>query len=388
MVKASAGFLRTAILVFIAALAEGAACGQQMPASVLAFDQHLQQFVGAAADPCDIPGTYTEVTRDEESAVFSDAARLVEQELNASASQAAGPTRAATKVLSTLEHESGRINGAWPQEARFHSEVISLPPLLVVKMSYRAQARYFAFAASEGKSERPRHPWEEVGSDSVFLQREVPDLWLDLYPLRSSRSGRPRFLARFGISGCAGSYAIEYDVEQWSPDPGVGLEQILQQEGAVGLDDRTFGRPTPKEPFPLVGELQTTGPLLKLPYCWFSALDTWDDPSLCALDSYDLSGDEIRFISRVYNRPDLVPIAKAIEYAEKRDLPAVRGYCASDAVARKMVSFVAYGTGAEDLQVRKTGPGRESVAFGGDPTYRFDVERRGRSWVVSAFHTE
>ena len=86
--------------------------------------------------------------------------------------------------------------------------------------------------------------------------------------------------------------------------------------GSFGLDDKVPG-------FPQIGKLQTDGPLIIPPYCWFSSIDTWDNPSLCAVDTYDLSRDSVRFRSRTYNRPDLVPIAKAIEYAQQRGYRAV-----------------------------------------------------------------
>jgi hypothetical protein len=68
---------------------------------------------------------------------------------------------------------------------------------------------------------------------------------------------------------------------------------------------------------------------ITIPYCWFSAIDTWDNPSMCAADIYDLSHDDVRFVSRAVNRPDLLPIAKALEYVSKHDYPAVLAYCAS-----------------------------------------------------------
>jgi len=89
------------------------------------------------------------------------------------------------------------------------------------------------------------------------------------------------------------------------------LREIIEQDGAFGLDDEVPG-------FAQIGELQTQGALMTLPYCWFSALDTWDNPSLCAVDTYDVARDKVRFETRRYNRPDLVPIAKAIEHARRR----------------------------------------------------------------------
>jgi hypothetical protein len=134
--------------------------------------------------------------------------------------------------------------------------------------------------------------------------------------------------------------------------------------------------------------VNTEGSLITLPYCWFSAIDTWDNPSLCAVDAYDLSADSVTFRSRAYNRPDLLPIAKAIEYAEQRDYSAVLGYCASSQVARRLVRNIPPHAGAEDIRVTHTANGREHVEFGSGPGYSFDVEKHAGRWRVVAFSIE
>jgi hypothetical protein len=135
----------------------------------------------------------------------------------------------------------------------------------------------------------------------------------------------------------------------------------------------------------VIGKLRTEGPRITLPYCWFSRIDTWDNPSLCALDTYDLTGEDVKFRSRVYNRPDLVPIAKAIEYAEQRDYPAVLAYCTSPQIARKLVRELPPYSFAEDLHVTRTGEGKERVklAYGS-----FVVEKHAGRWLVVAFKAE
>jgi hypothetical protein len=158
------------------------------------------------------------------------------------------------------------------------------------------------------------------------------------------------------------------------------LEQIIKQDGAFGLYDKVRG-------FPHIGQLKTQGTLITLPYCWFSSLDSWDNPSLCAVDTYDLSADHVRFHARVYNRPDLLPIAKAIAYAQKHDYRAVLGYCASSQVARRLVRDIPPFAGAEDLQVVSTGNNRERVKFS-DDGYLFDLEKRAGVWMIVDFKNE
>lgn len=209
----------------------------------------------------------------------------------------------------------------------------------------------------------------------------MPQSRLDLYPLHRGPSENARFLARFGLSGCAGSTGVVYEAREWDPKGFGDLKQIIKQAGAFGLDDNVSG-------FPQIGELRTEGLAITLPYCWFSPIDTWDNPSLCAVDTYDLSGDDVRFRSHAYNRPDLLPIAKALAYAEQRDFPAVLGYCASSQVARKLVRNVPPFVFAEELRVSRIGKGKEHVELGYEPTYGFDVEQSVDGWRVVAFSTK
>jgi len=120
------------------------------------------------------------------------------------------------------------------------------------------------------------------------------------------------------------------------------------------------------------------------------AVDSWNNPSLCALKSYDISGDRVRFVGSVFNRPDLLPVAKAIEYAQARDYLAVLAYCASADVARAMVAeippFVFAGEGLYIQPIRllrkrvEIDDYRQSLQFG--------VEKRGDRWVVVSFRMD
>ena len=148
--------------------------------------------------------------------------------------------------------------------------------------------------------------------------------------------------------------------------------EIIKIEGAQGLDDTASTR---------VGTLSTAGRTIQLPYCFFSAVDTWDNPTLCAADSFDLSGDDAVFIGRIYNSPDLVTVAKAIQYAEVHDYVAVRGYCASDTVARLLVRTIPPYLFADTLDTLKAGPTRETIVIAnGD--FRFDLIKRQGLWLV------
>lgn len=313
--------------------------------------------------------------------LFSRAADAVMQALNASPATSDSPEQRATVALKTLEQMSAKINAAWPSENRFHFSILDLPPALVVKMSIRVHEGFFVFGMPEEVSGKPSHSWQIAGSNGESSNFTVPPSEFNLYALHRGPSGNARFLAKAIYSGCAGSIGVSYDAYEWSPKGMGEFGSIIEQEGSFGLDDKV-------PEFEQIGKLQTEGPLITLPYCWFSAIDTWDNPSLCAVDTYDLAADVVRFRSRAYNRPDLVPVALAIEYAEKRDYPAVLGYCASEDLARALVREIAPGMGAEDLRVTRISNVKERVELGDPPVYEFVVEKRPDRWVVVSFTTE
>ena len=347
------------------------------------FRQCLQKLVAYSPDPCGPPfGRETDWhTSAIESRLFDAAAGIVADALNDSTATQA-PKDRASGALKQLEEESARINTGWPQENRFHFELLDLAPALVVKMGVRSHEGFFVFGISEGASGKAHAKWSDIGSDEEGLaDPEVPRLLLSLFALHRGPSGNARFLASFSRVGCAGSNGVAYDAREWNPKS-TGLTQIIKQSGAFGLDGNVPG-------FSRIGDLKTEGVRVTLPYCWFSAIDTWDNPSMCAVDTYDLSGDNAKFISRAYNRPDLLPVAKAIKYAEQRDYGALLGYCSSAKVADGMMRDLppSVYAGAE-IHVTPMGNGRERVELGDGPVYRFDVEKRNGRWLVVAFKSE
>jgi hypothetical protein len=385
-------FSRVAVLCIMGLNSIGIAAGQTEPSPPQPdFQQLLHKMAGGTADSCGGPWSAEHELVSPEDSVFEQAVDAVTDSLNAPESGKATPKGRASSALKELERQSAEINASWPVENRFHFEVVDLAPALLVTMSIRSQGNYFAFGIpAEDDYGKPNRQWKKIGEGYPNSPDEVPYTSVALYPLHRGPSGNPRFLASFVISGCAGSWGIRYDVEEWQAKSETDIAPILKQEGSVGMGDEPIGtKVSPKHPFPPIGELKTEGTIVTLPYCWFSAIDTWDNPSMCAVDTYDLSGDAIRFVSERYNRPDLLPVARAIEYAEKHDYPAVLAYCGSAAVARKIVRELANGYQFEyPLEVKRIGPGRERVrlADSGDPG--FVVERRGDRWVVASLSPE
>jgi len=371
--------LLASVLIMVIAAAQQCLCSPvQQLHSRPDFRQLLQEIGHFSPAPCGA-APKTAANDDSEANIefhlFSQAADTVVRALNEGSS--GPPRKRATEALEKLEQMSAEINSSWPNDNRFHSQILDLPPALVVKMSIRADEAFFVFALREKGPQGTGRSWQRVGSNNESREFIGAPSQIDLYPLHRGPSQNARFLSKAIYSGCAGSIGVAYDAREWNPNDTGSLETIIKQEGAFGLDDKV-------PDFPQIGELRTEGPILTLPYCWFSSIDTWDNPSLCVLDTYDLSGDEVKFRSRTYNRPDLVPIAKAIEYAQKRDYHAVLGYCASKQVARKMVRDIPPDVfSAEGLEVSHTGNGEERVELGG--AYRFDVQKRGERWVVVAF---
>ncbi len=310
--------------------------------------------------------------------LFDRAADAVLQQMNEAAS--AQPQNLATEALKKLEQLSAETNAAWPDKNRFHFEILDLSPsAFALKMTFRFDAKFYVFGISEqDNSGKLNRVWQRVDEESP--QEPFFSRFITLYPLHRGRSGNPRFLAGIESSSCAGNtVGISYDAREWNPSGRGSLEQIIKQDAVLNLNDKVPG-------FPSIGKLQTQGKLVTLPYCWFSSIDTWDNPSLCAMDTYDLSGNKVTFHARRYNRPDLLPIAMAIEYAQKHDYRAVLGYCASSQVAQRLVRDIVPFAGAEDLQVTSNGKGRESVKFS-DDGYRFDLEKRAGVWVITNFKT-
>lgn len=345
------------------------------------FRQLLQKLADYSPDPCGPPYGREQDwhSGDAESRLFDQAQQAITKQLNASVEGSSPPRERAEEALKKLEGMSAEINFAWPEENRFRFQILDLSSVLVVKMGIRTHETFFVLGIPEADSGKANQLWRDVGSGDASVERSVPQLSLDIYPLHRGPSGKVRFLARFALSGCAGPTGVEYDAREWNGESIGGLERIIKQAGSFGLDDKVPG-------FPQIGKFNTQGSLITLPYCWYSSIDTWDNPSLCAVDTYDLSGDNVKFRSRVYNRPDLVPIAKAIEYAEKRDYHAVLGYCASSEVARRLVRDITPAVFfAEDIRVMRTGNNKEHVKLGYGS---FDVEKRAGHWVVVGFSRE
>ncbi|MGA9671309.1 MAG: hypothetical protein WBQ94_19010 [Terracidiphilus sp.] len=352
------------------------------------FRQTLQMIASDPPDTCS--AYYTEGPKARvESTLFSLANDIVTAELNATPAGSKPPVERATVALKNLERMSAKINAAWPDEGRFHFQVLDISPVIAVGVSFRARARFFVLGIHDDPKWNPKRLWVNVGNDEESLDptRIGSRFKIDLFPLHRGPSSNARFLSKFIYDPCAGLIqSVSYDAYEWDPKNSGNLEQIVKQQGDFGQEESAGYPPSPDDPFASIAQIRTEGPLISLRYCWRSPIDQGDNPDMCAVDTYDLSGDQIRFQSRAYNRPDLLPIAKAIEYAKNRDYQAILGYCSSEEIARRMVRDIPYFVffGGE-LQVTPKGEGKEHVEIGFPHFYRFDIENRDGRWLITAF---
>jgi len=379
---------KTIGLALLLALGMGAPVwGQQSPKPLPSLTDLLRTLSAAPAETCFSERDFGEAERQ----FLQQADNAVIRGLNNGSDSS--PAARATNALAEVERLSAQINSSWPDESRFHSEVVDIPPAVIVVISYRDRETFSFFAIPEiDYSSKPTHLWQTNGLDPGRYKSLLGFRAVSVEPLARGPSGKARLLVGSFGAGCAGSVSVGYSAYEWDPEGPGRLEEIIKLEGAESQDDPVDEHiPSDKiavDSFPPIGTRQTEGARIKLPYCWFSAIDTWDNPSLCAVNTYDLSGDRVRFIGSVVNRPDLLPLARAIEYAQSHDYPAVRAWCGSDEVAQDLIRDIPPFVFVDELRVERSKDSRESVEFGLETTYSFEVEKIGDRWVVVSFEME
>jgi hypothetical protein len=356
---------------------------QQKPSQQPAqeFKETLTKLAPASPDDCGWVGSsaprFPGDTARLEDSLFEEADAAVVQSLNEPGSD---PKQAVSQTLELLRNMSNRINENWPRDRRFHYEVLQIEPVFAVGYHIRSRSTWSAFAVAD-ESEWPKkgrnRQWHQVGEDDFRWDAPHADQQMVVYPLQRGPSGLARFLARFSQISCGdGITGIGYDAYQWNPTSVGSLDLILERKGAASRGD------FPK--YGTIGKLVTSGPRITLPYCEWSALDMTPDALLCSVDTYDVSGNVVRFVSTQTNRPDLETVAKAIRYAEDRDYRAVLAYSASPAVARKMVDLMppaVYGNASgEDYP-----PIRGNTQAIDIEGLHFALEKRDQEWVITQF---
>lgn len=284
---------------------------------------------------------------------------------------------AVRKALNALQAASAEANKSWPDVRRFHYKLLAVYPLLVVQFNLRGRATYSVYGIPELKPTGPRRKnvdWLEVASDPLRFDVRKGTEELELSALYQGPSRQARFLAHYTFASCGDApQGIVYKGYEWSPKYAGKLPLILDREGAVS-----------GQIYAAVGELHTSGRQISLPYCWWSAIDESVWASLCSVDDYDLSGDQVRFLGTTTNRPDLEAVARAIEYGERRDIAALLGYSVNAQTAQDIAeSMPAYVyPDVVTIEPDPTNPDREQISLGDGPILHFIVENRGKRWLV------
>jgi hypothetical protein len=375
-----------AIRRVVAILATCLSCAATLRAQALPTTEPIQQLQNtiaelahAPADDCgwesDVPPLFSADTTKLESELFDQADAALLKALNASG----GSSRETiVQVLDTMHEISERANKTWPAGRRFQYQLLHVEPVFVVQFHIRSRSTFSVFAVpalppypKKGKNTE----WFRVGGDDERWGEHNSDESVELYELARGPSKLPRFLSKSSHVSCGdGQTGIEYVGYEWNPSSTGDLHEVLSRKGAVS-----------GEVFPVIGKLETKGPKITLPYCWWSAIDSSVWATLCSVDTYDLSGDYVRFLSTSTNRPDLETVAKVIEYAQARDLRAVMSYSASQTVANKLVElmppFVFNAGGFYSEPARD----RETIDIEDGEHLRFALERRNGRWLVVQF---
>ena len=147
--------------------------------------QGLQKIAALAPDPC-LPEQGQSADSSAVYRFFPAAAEGIVAELNAPSSARARPLDRARGTLDRLEQMSAAMNGAWPEEERFHYETLDLPPTFVVTMSMASSAAYYLFAVPDGDAGKSNGQWRH------FEPLENPGEQRDAYGHRSlPASARP-----------------------------------------------------------------------------------------------------------------------------------------------------------------------------------------------------
>jgi hypothetical protein len=354
------------------------------------FEMLVERIASASPDWCQGP---LDDNGSSEAVILRRAAEEVLDRVNDGlpAADASSEDRAvvrAREALDKLKQASARINASWPEESRFRGEVVVVvSPLLLVNATFRNRWALYVLGAS-GLDDRGTSSgrWRIVESPG---ERVVPRLTvsLEVFSVYRPPSQRARFLTRILGGGCAGSVGLFYRLFEWDPRRFGDLTTLITIDG-VATQEEPSKLKNLSGSFPPVGTFQPQGPVVTLPYCYWSVVDTWDNPSLCAADSFDVSGDRVRFQSRVTNRPDLLPIAAVIKHAQAHEYRAVLAYCRSASIARQIVAAIPEFIFANTLKVTRLGAGKERVEFGFPDVYRFDVERGRPRWEITRFRVE
>ena len=331
-----------------------------------------------------------------ESKLFNSAVNFVTDSLNESSNQ---PLNQAKEALKTLSLASDEINRHWPEGHRFRYEITDVSPVILAKMTFRSSSAVIAFFVSgdagvSKTSAQRKTTWtaENVTGDNPEPNRMIQHV--QVYPLFRGPSNMARFLVSSSITACG--HGTETGVSVYQMSLLNYPEQLFHRKGSVSSGEGVIEeRESPQAKWirrpmhTFNNSFNVSGKNIALPFCRFSVVDTSYGPTLCMADTFDLSMDDIRFVGREINRPDLFAVAKAIEHAQNGEWAAVRAYTANGAVAKKILSSTHSYVYSERTTVTHISPDREIIRLeGGVEAREFEVQKINGTWRIKNFRQE
>jgi hypothetical protein len=373
---------RTAIILLATSLGWPSLCRartQETSEPIQQFQATIVKLASAPADDCGWESgsspSFSGDTVKLENTLFHDADASIVKSLNASVGE---PKEAVSRVLESMSNMSGDVNKAWPADRIFHYELLEIDPAFVVNYHFRSRSTWSVFAVPALTIDREKGKntkWVRVESDENRWAEHNSNENMEVYPLERGPSKLARFLAKSSHVSCGdGQTGVEYVGYEWNPAWTGTIAKVLRRKGAVS-----------GEIFPAIGKLQTTGSRITLPYCWWSAVDSSVWATLCSVDTYDVSGDQVRFMGTETNRPDLETVAKVIEYSQNRDFQAVLAYSASESVAKTLVALMPPSVYNAGGNLEPPVGNLQTVDLENSDHLRFVLEKRGGRWVVVRF---
>jgi hypothetical protein len=285
------------------------------------------------------------------------------------------PGKVAKRTLSQFKEVSDGITKSREPEARLRYKVLEFKPLLVLKLAIWNQATFIVYAPASQQN-NPTTKWMVVQSGDGTGHSRFESLQLS--PLWRGPSGNPRFLEVKHFSDCMAGMTLDYIANGYEWRPGeLDAFRIIAKKSS-------FSEEGPKWKF------DTSGKIITIPYCWSGHLLLNVDATICSVDTYDLSGDAVRYVRTENDPEDLAVVAKVIKYAQAHELRALSVYCTSSQVARLVLQTMPPGSIVFDVGFsrKRTGPDVELLDFQDGWEMKFTLKKLNGLWLVSDFELE
>jgi hypothetical protein len=286
----------------------------------------------------------------------------------------ARPAEAARAALARCKAVRDGETSSWESGKRLRYEVLSIQPLLVLRLAIWNQETFVVYA-SLNRGLNAVTDWAiaqtlDEGGHATYEH-------VELFPLWRGPSGNPRFLEVKHFSTCIWGMTLDYVVNgyEWHPDES-SITKILAKESASSRHGSKW-------------KLDTSGKTVAIPYCWPGLLwFTSIDSPICSLDTYDLSGDVVRFL-RVENDPeDLALVARIIEYAGNHDVEALSTMCISPQIARQLTEIMPPKPIFSGYHQKSLGPDLEQLDLFDGWEMKITLKRQHGRWRVAAVKVE